>query len=64
MALSQNLGRLAEELSPEDRLVVIDEIQRLPLLLNEVHRLIETRKIRFLLTGSSARKLRFPLLFR
>jgi len=38
--------------------VVIDEIQRLPILLNEVHRLIETRGIRFLLTGSSARKLR------
>jgi uncharacterized protein len=39
-------------------LVVIDEIQRVPELLNEVHRLIENRKIRFLLTGSSARKLR------
>ncbi len=39
-------------------LVVIDEIQRIPELLNEVHRLIENRKISFLLTGSSARKLR------
>lgn len=39
-------------------LVVIDEIQRIPELLNEVHRLIEDRKIRFLLTGSSARKLK------
>jgi predicted AAA+ superfamily ATPase len=38
--------------------VVIDEVQRLPDLLNEVHRLIEERGIRFLLTGSSARKLR------
>lgn len=38
--------------------MVIDEIQRLPLLLNEAHRLIESRGIRFLLTGSSARKLR------
>jgi uncharacterized protein len=38
--------------------VVIDEVQRLPMLLNEVHRLIETRKWRFALTGSSARKLR------
>ncbi|MBI2002878.1 MAG: DUF4143 domain-containing protein, partial [candidate division NC10 bacterium] len=37
---------------------VIDEIQRLPTLLNEVHRLIESRGIRFLLTGSSGRKLR------
>jgi len=40
------------------RLIVIDEIQRIPELLNEVHRLIESRQIRFLLTGSSARKLR------
>jgi predicted AAA+ superfamily ATPase len=40
------------------RWVVIDEIQRLPELLNEVHRLIEERALRFLLTGSSARKLR------
>lgn len=39
-------------------IVVIDEIQRVPDLLNEVHRLIEGLKIRFLLTGSSARKLR------
>jgi predicted AAA+ superfamily ATPase len=39
-------------------LIVIDEIQRVPELLNEVHRLIEKRKIRFLLTGSSARKLK------
>jgi uncharacterized protein len=42
----------------DSRLIVIDEIQRIPALLNEVHRLIENRKIRFLLTGSSARKLR------
>jgi predicted AAA+ superfamily ATPase len=58
LALNQNPGRLAEELSPRDRVVVIDEIQRLPELLNEVHRLIEERGVRFLLTGSSARKLR------
>ena len=38
--------------------VVIDEIQRLPDLLNEVHRLIESRRLRFVMTGSSARKLR------
>ena len=58
LALSQRPGRLAEELAPSDRWVVIDEVQRLPELLNEVHRLIEERGIRFLLTGSSARKLR------
>src|SRR3989338_295338 len=40
------------------KLIVIDEIQRIPELLNEVHDLIETQKLRFLLTGSSARKLR------
>ena len=49
---------MAQELSAKDKLVVIDEIQRLPELLNEVHRLIESRGLRFLLTGSSARKLR------
>lgn len=38
--------------------VVVDEIQRVPELLNEVHRLIELRRLRFVLTGSSARKLR------
>lgn len=38
--------------------VVIDEVQRVPELLNEVHRLIETRGLRFALTSSSARKLR------
>ncbi len=40
------------------KIVVIDEIQRVPELLNEVHRLIEEQHITFLLTGSSARKLR------
>jgi predicted AAA+ superfamily ATPase len=58
LALSRNPGLISEELQPQDRIVVIDEIQRLPELLNEVHRLIETHGIRFLLTGSSARKLR------
>ncbi len=58
LTLSRNPGRIAEELDPHDRLVVIDEIQRIPELLNEVHRLIEERGVRFLLTGSSARKLR------
>ena len=51
-------GRLREEIIKRDELVIIDEIQRLPELLNEVHLLIEERGIRFLLTGSSARKLR------
>ena len=58
LVLSLNPGRISEELGPRDSIVVIDEIQRLPILLNEVHRLIESRGVRFLLTGSSARKLR------
>lgn len=51
--------RLAEKIRFEKpEVVVIDEIQKLPFLLDEVHRLIEIEKTRFLLTGSSARKLR------
>lgn len=38
--------------------IVIDEIQKIPDLLNEVHRLIESQHWCFLLTGSSARKLK------
>jgi len=58
VTLSQNPGRIGEELPPRTRMVVIDEVQRLPELLYEVHRLIEGRGIQFLLTGSSPRKLR------
>ena len=58
LALSRNPGRLAEEIGSSVKRVVIDEIQRLPSLLNDVQRLIETRDVKFLLTGSSARKLR------
>jgi predicted AAA+ superfamily ATPase len=64
-----DLGLYAELLAHPERLeallaphaparIVIDEIQRLPMLLDEVHRLIERRRWRFALTGSSARKLR------
>ncbi len=46
-------------LREQDEIVVIDEIQRLPGLLNEVHLLIErNKKLRFIMTGSSARKLK------
>ncbi len=38
--------------------IIIDEVQRIPELLNEVHRLIESERYRFILTGSSARSLR------
>ena len=58
--LSARPERLAEiaEGSP-DEIVVLDEVQRVPELLNVVHELIEQNKDRrFVLTGSSARKLR------
>lgn len=38
--------------------IVLDEVQKVPQLLNEVHRLIESKGLRFVLSGSSARKLR------
>jgi predicted AAA+ superfamily ATPase len=38
--------------------IIIDEVQKIPALLNEVHRLIEEKKYKFILTGSSARGLR------
>lgn len=43
---------------PANAWVVLDEIQKVPALLDEVHRLIETRRWRFALCGSSAQKLR------
>jgi predicted AAA+ superfamily ATPase len=43
---------------PRATRVVVDEVQRLPTLLNEVHRQIEERNLRFVLLGSSARKLK------
>lgn len=51
--------RLRELIPPRhDDWIVLDEVQRVPLVLNEVHRLIETEQRRFILTGSSARSLR------
>lgn len=49
-----------ENMIPKDfkNWIIIDEIQRVPELLNEVHRLIEKYKYTFILTGSIARKLR------
>lgn len=43
---------------PTDSIIVIDEIQRIPALLNYVHKLIEEKGYIFALTGSSARKLK------
>ena len=57
--LSANPGHI-RDLIPPDRpdWVVIDEVQRIPALLNEVHDLIEAQGQNFILTGSSARTLR------
>jgi predicted AAA+ superfamily ATPase len=49
---------LEEKIKNPKNIIVIDEVQKLPKLLDEVHRLIEEKKYRFLLTGSSARKLK------
>lgn len=55
LARPYRLAQLIPE--PWKELVVLDEVQRIPALLYEVHRLIETRRLKFALTGSSARKL-------
>ena len=49
---------LRERYANTTQRIVIDEVQMVPDLLNEVHWLIENKKIAFLLTGSSPRKLR------
>lgn len=49
---------LRERYQDHKGLIVLDEVQKIPAILDEVHWLIENRKIPFLLTGSSARKLR------
>ncbi len=51
---------LSEELETanEGELVIIDEIQKVPQLLDEIHRLIHRKKLRFILSGSSPRKLK------
>ena len=50
-------GNLLSGIKPGEW-VVVDEVQRIPALLNEVHRQIEERGVRFALLGSSARKLK------
>lgn len=49
---------LSERYKEHKGLVIIDEIQKVPSLLDEVHWLIENSKNHFILTGSSARKLK------
>lgn len=52
------LLRESLEQANEGSLVIIDEIQQIPELLNEIHWLITNKQIRFILCGSSARKLK------
>ena len=57
--LFANPNRLENLIAPDYKgWIVIDEVQRIPELLNEVHRLIEHKGFKFVLTGSSARSLR------
>lgn len=55
---TSNPSLLREEIQATDEIVIVDEIQLVPKLLNEIQMIIEEKKVRFLLTGSSARKLR------
>jgi predicted AAA+ superfamily ATPase len=57
--LIANPQRLSNYIPPDFRdWVIIDEVQRVPDLLHEIHRLIETKRYHFILTGSCARKLK------
>ena len=59
LPLTANPQRLSQHIPKSFReWVIIDEVQKIPDLLNEVHRLIEKENLKFILTGSSARKLR------
>ena len=59
LRLSAQPGRINEFIPPDFRgTVIIDEVQKIPELLDEIHKLIETTSIQFILTGSSPRKLR------
>jgi predicted AAA+ superfamily ATPase len=54
----EHLYRQLSALSSDIRIVIIDEIQKVPKLLDVVHRKIEESSLIFILTGSSARKLK------
>jgi predicted AAA+ superfamily ATPase len=60
-AFLQRPSRLEEEMNanPDKSLIIIDEVQKIPLLLDEVHRLIELYKNKqFILCGSSSKRLK------
>ncbi len=50
---------IRQSLRPDEKLIIIDEVQKLPAILDEAQALIDrNRTLRFIFTGSSARKLR------
>ncbi len=63
LELSKRPALLAERLSAKNKAylknpIILDEVQKIPAILDEVHRLVEDRGLRFILCGSSARKLK------
>lgn len=58
--LQRNPALFEQELAmvEDGSLVIVDEIPLLPILLDQIHRLIVKRNLRFILCGSSARKLK------
>lgn len=63
LALTKRPALLAEWLAAKrteelEHPIIIDEVQKVPELMEEVHRLIESRGLRFILCGSSMRKFR------
>lgn len=54
------LVSVVDAMTPQEKYVIVDEIQKVPKLLDVIHLLIETKKCKkyFILTGSSARKLK------
>jgi predicted AAA+ superfamily ATPase len=56
--LLRDPSALEEMVLDPTQIIVIDEIQKLPVLLDEVQRLMSKKQVTFLLTGSSARKLK------
>ncbi|MGI6395016.1 MAG: AAA family ATPase [bacterium] len=57
-AYPERLGSTVDA-HPEKKVIIIDEIQKIPDLLSQIHLLMETHKDKlFIMTGSSARKLK------
>jgi len=63
LEISKNPSLLRERLLAKDKVIlkkpiILDEVQKVPQILDEVHWLIENKGLRFVLCGSSARKLK------